>query len=109
MQALRVDVPLELIQEFCRHYHIRKLAFFGSVLHDNFGVDSDLDVLVEFEEGHIPGFSFFQIQEELSELFGRGVDLNTPGFLSPYFREDVIQNALVIYEQSRSHPSKTHA
>jgi predicted nucleotidyltransferase len=109
MQALKVDIPIEAIQALCRNYYIRKLAFFGSLLRDDYGADSDIDVLVEFEEGHSPGFDFFLIQEELSDLLGRPVDLHTPGFLSPYFREDVIQNALVIYEQSRSYPTEAHA
>ena len=87
-----------MIQDFCRHHHIRKLALFGSVLRDDFDMESDIDILVEFEEGHIPGFDFFQIQEELSDLLGRPVDLNTPGFLSPYFRDEVSQNALIIME-----------
>jgi predicted nucleotidyltransferase len=78
------------IAEFCRKHHIRKLAFFGSVLRDDFRPDSDVDVLVEFEPGHVPGLAFFAMQDELSELLGRRVDLNTPGFLSPYFRDAVI-------------------
>jgi predicted nucleotidyltransferase len=56
-----------------------------------------VDVLVEFEKGHEPGFAFFDMQDELSRLIGRKVDLNTPGFLSRYFRDDVIKRAEVQY------------
>ena len=94
-----VLVPREKIVEFCRHYHVRKLAFFGSVLRDDFRSDSDVDVLVEFEPGHVPGLAFFGMEEELSELLGRHVDLNTPEFLSHYFRDDVLARAEVQYEQ----------
>ena len=64
-----------------------------------FGPESDLDILVEFEPGHTPGFAFFGMQDELPELFGRKVDLNTPAFLSRYFRQDVLKRARVQYER----------
>jgi len=86
-----------LVTEFCRRHHIRKLAVFGSVLHDDARPDSDLDVLVEFEPGHVPGLAFFAMEQELSELLGRKVDLNTPQFLSKYFRDRVIEEAEVQY------------
>ena len=95
----RVDVPHDKIAEFCRRHHIRKLALFGSVLRDDFRPDSDVDVLVEFEPGHVPGLAFFGMQDELSQLLGRKVDLNTPKFLSRYFRDRVLQQALVQYER----------
>jgi predicted nucleotidyltransferase len=95
--SLRVEIDKGKIAEFCRRHHIRKLAFFGSALRDDFSDDSDLDVLVEFEEGHVPGLAFFAMEEELSELLGRKVDLNTAGFLSPYFRDEVAENAEVQY------------
>ena len=79
-------------------HHIRRLALFGSVLRDDFGPHSDLDVLVEFEEGATPGLRFFAIEGELSELLGQKVDLNTPGFLSPDFREQVLAEAEVFYD-----------
>ena len=96
----RIRIPSEKITAFCRKHHIRKLALFGSVLRDDFRPDSDVDVLVEFEPGHIPGFGFFGMQEELSELLGRRVDLNTPGFLSRYFRDQVLRQAVVQYERN---------
>ena len=96
----RIMIPSEKIAAFCRKHHIRKLALFGSVLRDDFRPDSDVDVLVEFEPGHVPGFAFFSMQEELSELLGRRVDLNTPGFLSRYFRDRVLRQAVVQYERN---------
>ncbi len=99
MKATRkkLNLPKEKIAEFCRRNHIRKLAVFGSELHGDARPDSDLDVLVEFEEGHVPGFKFFSMERELSELLGRKVDLNTPQFLSSYFRDDVVKEAEVQY------------
>ena len=92
-------VTPEVLAAFCHRHHIRKLSLFGSALRDDFGPESDLDSLVEFEPGHTPGFAFFGMQDELSELFGRTVDLNTPAFLSRYFRQDVLESAQVQYEQ----------
>ena len=74
---------------------------FGSALHGDQCPDSDLDVLVEFEAGHTPGFKFFDIEEELSEIIGRKVVLNTPGFLSRYFRDKVLAEAQVLYDAPR--------
>jgi len=87
----------EQIAEFCRRHHIRRLAMFGSALHGDQHPDSDLDVLVEFETGHTPGFKFFDIEEELSTILGGKVDLNTPGFLSRYFRDEVLAEAEIRY------------
>lgn len=93
-------VAPEALAAFCRRYHVRRLSLFGSALRDDFGPESDLDVLVEFEPGHAPGFAFFGMQDELSELFGRTVDLNTPAFLSRYFRQDVLRDARVLCRRS---------
>lgn len=88
----------ELLSEFSRRHHIRKLALFGSVLREDFGPDSDVDVLVEFQPGHTPGFfSLMTMEEELSSLFGRAVDLHTSQDLSRYFRDEVVQKAEVQY------------
>ena len=99
MVIRNIDIPADVIATFCARHHIRRLALFGSVLRDDFSPDSDLDILVEFEEGHTPGLAFFGMQEELSELLGRNVDLNTPGFLSRYFRDEVMKEAIVAYER----------
>jgi predicted nucleotidyltransferase/DNA-binding transcriptional regulator YiaG len=85
------------LAEFCKCNHIRKLSLFGSVLRDDFGPDSDVDVLVEFEPDHIPGLRFFELEDELSKLLGQKVDLNTPNFLSPHFRGQVLAEAQVQY------------
>lgn len=89
------------LDAFCRQYHIRKLAVFGSVLHGDARPDSDLDLLIEFEDDVPVGlFTFVTIQEELSRLFGWPVDLSTAGFLSPHFRQRVTDEARVIYERA---------
>ena len=99
MAGLKIKVPRKQLAEFCRKNHIRRMAFFGSVLREDFRPDSDIDVLVEFEPGHVPGFAFFTMQEELTKILGRQVDLCTPKFLSPYFRDQVIREAKVAYAQ----------
>ncbi len=86
----RIEIPHDRIAEICRRHGIRRLALFGSVLRDDFGPDSEVDVLVEFEPGRTPGFAFIAIQDELSTLLGRKVDLNTPNDLSRYFRDEVV-------------------
>ena len=95
--SVRVDIPKEKVEAFCRRNQIRRLAFFGSVLRDDFTPESDVDVLVEFEPGARVGLKFFGMEQELSEILGRKVDLNTPGFLSKYFRDEVIAEAEVLY------------
>lgn len=96
--SVKIDIPKEKITDFCRKHGIRKIAFFGSVLRDDFMPESDVDVLVEFEPGHTPGLAFFTMQRELSEILGRKVDLNTAGDLSPYFRDEVLSEAQVLYD-----------
>lgn len=93
----QITFPKERIAEFCRKHHIKKLAIFGSVLRSDFRDDSDIDVLVEFEPDHVPGLAFFAMQDELSGILGRKVDLNTPQCLSRYFRDQVLQEAVVQY------------
>jgi len=95
----KIDVPQEAIADFCRRHAIRTLALFGSVLSDDFRPDSDVDVLVEFEPGHVPGLAFFAMQDELSQILKREVELHTPNFLSPYFRSEVEKHADVRYPQ----------
>lgn len=90
---LQIDVT-----DFCRQHGVLRLSFFGSVLRDDFGPDSDVDVLVEFEPGARVGLRFFAMERELTELLGRTVDLHTPGFLSKYFRDEVMAEARVQYD-----------
>jgi len=89
------------IERFCLDNGIRKLSLFGSVLRDDFRPDSDIDVLVEFlPDAHVGFFELFDMQEELSHLFGgRKVDLRTPNEISHYFRDRVISEAELQYVQ----------
>lgn len=93
----RVHFSERELLELCRAFHVRRLALFGSVLREDFGPESDLDVLVEFEPGQTPGLQFFALEALLSQLFGRKVDLNTRGFLSPYFVDEVVAQAEDVY------------
>ena len=99
MPIPKIHLPEEKIAEFCKRNHIRKLAIFGSALREDFRPDSDLDILVEFEPEHIPGLAFFGMEAELSATLGFQVDLNTPQFLSKYFRRQAQQQAQVVYER----------
>ena len=94
---VKIKIQQPQITDFCRRHHIRRLAFFGSVLRDDFSPESDVDVLVEFEPGHTPGLAFFAMQRELSQILGRKVDLNTAADLSPYFRQEVLEEVEVLY------------
>jgi hypothetical protein len=96
--SLRIDIDHESIAEFCRRSSIRRLSFFGSVLRDDFGPRSDVDVLVEFEPDAVVGyFAMARMESELSALIGRKVDFRTPHELSRYFRHRVLDGALEEY------------
>jgi predicted nucleotidyltransferase len=96
----KVKIPKSKIAEFCRQNHIRKLSIFGSVLHESFGPDSDIDVLVEFDPDHMPGFALIRMQAELSRLLGgRKLDLVTTKFLNRRIRSQVEAEAQVQYVQ----------
>jgi len=99
MKTLPISIPESEIEQFCQQHFIRKLSLFGSVLRDDFTNKSDIDVLVEFLPGKTPGFKIVTMADQLSTLLGRTVDLRTPGDLSRYFRDAVIQEAMLIYEQ----------
>jgi len=94
-----IEIPQGRIAEFCRRHHIRRLAFFGSLLRSDFRPESDIDVLVEFEEGHVPGLlRLASMERELSGLLGgRRADMRTPQDLSRYFRDQVVASAEVAY------------
>ncbi len=93
-----INIPKDEVADFCRKHGIRRLSLFGSILRDDFGPDSDIDVLVEFQPEARTGFAFFGMQEKLSQILGRRVDLNTPGFLSKHFRDEVMREAEVQYD-----------
>jgi len=93
---MRID--RDAVSAFCQRHHIARLALFGSVLSADFRQDSDVDVLVEFQAGHVPGLRFVSIERELSELLqGRRVDLVTPKFLNPRIRDQVLKTAEPLY------------
>jgi predicted nucleotidyltransferase len=96
---LPVAIPQADIVSFCKRHHIRKLALFGSIMRDDFRPDSDIDMLIEFEPNRaVSLFELGGMQQEISELLGREVDLKTSGFLSRYFRQQVVNTAYTVYE-----------
>jgi uncharacterized protein len=91
-------IDRDAVSAFCRRHHIARLALFGSALGDDFGPDSDVDVLVEFQPGHVPGLEFVSMERELSALLqGRRVDMVTPKFLNARIREQVLREAEPLY------------
>ena len=101
MVSPAIDIPKDEIAAFCRKHHIRKLSLFGSVLRDDFGPNSDIDVLVEFDPDHIPGLAIVRMADELSDILGgQRVDLRTSAELSRYFRSEVTTAAEVQYDEA---------
>ena len=100
----RIDIPKDEVAAFCRRNHIRRMALFGSVLRDDFTPESDVDVLVDFEPDQTPGLEFITIQDELSEILGRQVDLYTfkgvENSRNWLLREEILNSAEVQYEQA---------
>jgi len=97
--SLEHKIPKDKLAQFCRKNHIRKLSVFGSAVSGQMGPDSDIDLLVEFEQDSTPGlFSIVRMEMELAESLGRKVDLRTPADLSQYFRDEVIRNAQIQYQ-----------
>jgi hypothetical protein len=97
MSTIAISIDEAAIAAFCERHGVHRLAVFGSALGEGFGPDSDIDVLVDFLPGRTPGLAFFAMEAELSDIIGRTVDLNTPGFLSSRFREHVQSSAHDIY------------
>jgi uncharacterized protein len=99
-----VDIPTEQLQQierFCQKYHIRKFSLFGSILRQDFRPDSDIDVLVEFDPQHVPGFiTLGAMHVELENILDRAVDIRTAASLSAYFRQEVLDYAQVFYERT---------
>lgn len=99
--TLPIQIDREKIAEFCRARGIRRLSLFGSVLRDDFDpARSDVDVLAELLPAARPGWEFFGWHEDLAALFGRKVDLHTPASLSRHFRDEVLNEAVTVYEQA---------
>ena len=98
MAKPKIEIPADKLADFCRRHHIRSLSIFGSVLREDFGPDSDADVLVEFEpEAQVGFIALGQMQRELSELLQRPVDLVPKEGLKPKIREAVLSSAEVVY------------
>lgn len=94
---LPIAIPQAELAAFCKRHHIRWLALFGSVLRDDFGPASDIDILVDFEPGHVPGWEFFAIEDELGALLGRRADLHTVAGLNRWVRDGVLASARVLH------------
>ena len=93
-----VSIDRDAVSALCQRHHIARLALFGSVLRDDFGPDSDVDVLVEFQAGHVPGLNFVSIEREFSGLLrGRRIDMVTPQFLNPRIRDQILSSAEPLY------------
>ena len=99
MGRAKIRIPKNQIAEYCKRNQVRRLSLFGSVLREDFGPDSDVDVLVEFEPGTRIGLIRLSgLEIELSNIIGRKVDLNTAGFLSKYYRDQILTEADVQYD-----------
>ena len=98
--ALPIELPVTKLEDFCKRNNINKLSLFGSVLRDDFTPQSDVDLLVEFLEGKTPGLAIVDLQDELSRILGREVDLRTAAELSRFFRDRVLSEAVTIYVKS---------
>lgn len=97
MTIAKPQFDRDKIAAFCRRHPIRRLALFGSVLRDDFSPGSDMDVLVEFEPDAKTGLAFLDMEDELSAIVGRKVDLNTVGFPGPHLREQVLREMQNLY------------
>lgn len=97
MKSTAIDIQSDKLQTICERYGVKKLSIFGSLIHGTATDKSDLDILVEFLPDRTPGFAFVDLEDELSALFHRKVDLHTASSLSQYFRENVIREAQMVY------------
>lgn len=89
----------EALAKVCREHHVRRLDLFGSWAKGTSGEGSDVDLLVEFEPGHVPGLlGLLTLQEELGDLLGQEVDLVSSGGLSPYMRDEILASRSPVYE-----------
>jgi predicted nucleotidyltransferase len=95
----RIDIPPDRLAALCRRHRIQRLSLFGSVMRDDFGPSSDVDMLVEFEAGHSPGWEIVDIEQEFSALFGgRKVDMVNPKYLNRHLKDRVLGEAVLQYE-----------
>lgn len=98
MPSLSIELPpADAIAGLCRHYHVKELSIFGSAVRGELRPDSDIDLLVEFEPHTRLGLRFFVLEEELTRLFHRRVDLGEKSSLKPHVRPQALREAQVIY------------
>ena len=98
MATPRLDIPRDALEDVCRRHHIQRLSLFGSALRDDFGPQSDVDLLVEFEPDCTPGFGIIQVEEDLSRIFGgRRIDLVNPKYLNRWIKKRVLTSAQLLY------------
>ena len=99
MSGAAIDIPMEAVKEFCRRWKVKELALFGSVLREDFGPASDVDVLVEFsEEARWSLFEWVDMIEELKAIFGCEVDLVSKGGLrNPFRRREILSTRKIVY------------
>ncbi|MCY4627559.1 MAG: nucleotidyltransferase family protein [Acidobacteria bacterium] len=97
----KLPIPRDQVAVFCQRNGIRRLSLFGSVLRDDFGPSSDVDVLVEFAPGVRFGYlGLMAMQEELGDVVGRPVEIYAPTWLRPWMREEVETTAELVYESA---------
>ena len=94
-----LDINRDLLRDVCKRWHITKLSVFGSALRDDFGPENDVDVLIEFDPEHIPGWEIVDVGDDLSRVFGgRYVDMVFPESVLPRLKDRILGNAVVQYE-----------
>ena len=101
--SARIEIPHDEIADFCQRWRVRKLSLFGSVIRDDFTPESDVDVLVEFEPGARVGLAFITMQDELSDILGRQVDLGAFEGVKEsrnwLLKAEILDSAQVVYER----------
>jgi uncharacterized protein len=95
--ASGIEVSPERLAEICRRYRVVELAVFGSAARGDLRPGSDVDIFLEFESGTHPGMGFFDLEDELTALFGRHVDLGRKSLLKPMVRRNAVRDAVVLY------------
>jgi len=100
MQTMQIDVAQDRLDDFCQRHHITRMAFYGSVLRDEFHPSSDVDVLVAFDPAHIPGWEMIGMMDELQHLLGRDVDMTTFDALHPLLSERILESMRMVYERA---------
>lgn len=100
LTTIAIDIPYHALAAFCEHHHITRLWLFGSVLREDFHAGSDIDVLVEFDLAHTPGWEIVSIQAELSDLLGIEVEFSMPDALSRHVKPMIMGSARLIYERT---------